>query len=159
MRLLIFLPLFLAAAPVSSDIAARLARWKAVEMPYDARGLDQRQREVIQKLVDASRLMESIYWQQSDPEGLALYRSTKDPNLRRLLAINGCRWDLIDDNKPFAASKPIPPGRNLYPEGLTRTDRSVCEGASRRKRGHLQPLYRVAMEREQAGCDSLSRGI
>ncbi len=120
MRLLIFLPLFLAAAPVSSDIAARLARWKAVEMPYDARGLDQRQREVIQKLVDASRLMESIYWQQSDPEGLALYRSTKDPNLRRLLAINGCRWDLIDDNKPFAASKPIPPGRNLYPEGLTR---------------------------------------
>jgi hypothetical protein len=64
--------------------------------------------------------MESIYWQQSDPDGLALYRSTKDANLRKLLMINGCRWDLIDENKPFTGSKPIPPGRNLYPEGLTR---------------------------------------
>ena len=64
--------------------------------------------------------MEAIYWQQSDPEGLALYNSTKDPDLKRLLAINGCRWDLIDANKPFAASKPIPPGRNLYPEGISR---------------------------------------
>ena len=28
-------------------------------------------------------------------------------------------FDLIDDNKPFVGAKPIPPGRNLYPEGLT----------------------------------------
>ena len=97
-------------------MAARLARWKPVEMPYNPVGLDQHQREAIRKLVDASRLMESIYWQQSDPDGLALYRSTKDANLRRLLTINGCRWDLIDENKPFTGSKPIPHGRNLYPE-------------------------------------------
>src|SRR4051812_29300902 len=108
------------ASPADSDIAARLARWKPVDMPYNSAGLDQRQRQVVQKLADASRFMESIYWQQSDPEGLALYRSTKDSALRRLLMLNGCRWDLIDENKPFAASKPIPPGRNLYPEGLTR---------------------------------------
>ena len=120
MRLLVFLPILLMAAPVPSDVAARLARWKRVEMPFNAAGLDQRQRQVVAKLADASRLIESIYWQQSDPEGLALYRSTKDANLRRLLAINGCRWDLIDENKPFAASKPIPPGRNIYPKGLAR---------------------------------------
>jgi len=120
MRLFVFLPLLLFAAPTPSDIVARLARWKPVEMHYNPAGLDQRQRQAIQKLADASRLMESIYWQQSDPEGLALYRSTKDANLRRLLMINGCRWDLIDENKSFTGSKPIPPGRNLYPEGLTR---------------------------------------
>ena len=34
------MPLVLVAAPVSTDIAARLARWKPVEMPYDAKGLD-----------------------------------------------------------------------------------------------------------------------
>src|SRR5438105_3982671 len=118
---MIFLALFLLfAAPVASDIAARLARWKTVQMPYDPAGLDTRQRQIVDKLVDASRFMESIYWQQSDPAALELYRSTKDPQLRRLLAINGSRYDLIDENKPFAASKPIPAGRNLYPEGLTR---------------------------------------
>ena len=108
------------AAPTGSDIAQRLARWKQVEMPYDPSGLDARQRQVVAKLAEASRFIESIYWQQSDPEGLALYRSTKDPQLKRLLAINGGRFDLIDENKPFVGSKPIPPGRNIYPEGLTR---------------------------------------
>jgi len=108
------------AAPTGSDIAQRLARWKQVQMPYDPSGLDARQRQVVDKLAAASRFIESIYWQQSDPEGLALYRSTKDPQLKRLLAINGGRFDLIDENKPFVGTKPIPPGRNLYPEGLTR---------------------------------------
>src|SRR5579862_8437806 len=108
------------AAPAGSDIAQRLARWKTVQMPYDSSGLDARQRQVVDKLSAASRFIEAIYWQQSDPEGLALYRSTKDAQLRRLLAINGGRFDLIDENKPFAGSKPIPPGRNLYPQGLTR---------------------------------------
>ncbi len=108
------------AAPAGSDIAQRLARWKQVQMPYDQSGLDARQRQVVAKLAEAARFIESIYWQQSDPEGLALYRSTKDPQLKRLLAINGGRFDLIDENKPFVGSKPIPPGRNIYPEGLTR---------------------------------------
>ena len=39
--------------------------------------------------------------------------------LKQLLFINGARFDLIDENKPFAGTKPIAPGRNLYPEGLT----------------------------------------
>jgi len=108
------------AAPAGSDIAQRLSRWKTVQMPYDSSGLNARQRQVVDKLAEASRFIESAYWQQSDPEGLALYRSTKDQPLRRLLAINGGRFDLIDENKPFTGTEPIPPGRNLYPKGLTR---------------------------------------
>jgi hypothetical protein len=116
--LLLFLLLF--AAPQSADIAQRLSRWKPVDMPYDASGLSARERQVVEKLVGASRFIEDIYWQQSDPDGLALSRSTKDANLRRLLLINGGRFDLIDENKPFTGVQPIPPGRNLYPAGLTR---------------------------------------
>src|SRR6267142_2385814 len=108
------------AAPATSDLAVRLARWKPVEMPFEASALDSRQRHEVEKLVDASRQLELIYWQQSDPTALALYRSTKDPQLRRMLMINGGRFDLIDENKPFASDQPISPGRNLYPRGLTR---------------------------------------
>ena len=108
------------AAPAGTDIAQRLARWKQVQMPYDSSGLDARQKQVVDKLAGACRYLELIYWQQSDPEGLALYRSTKDPQLKRLLFINGGRFDLIDENKPFVGTQPMPPGRNLYPPGLTR---------------------------------------
>ena len=89
-------------------------------MPYDSSSLDARQKKVVDKLVEASRYMESIYWRQSDPEGLELLKTTKDPRLKRFLMINGCRWDLIDENKPFVGTEPMPPGRNLYPKGLTR---------------------------------------
>src|SRR6202012_4945039 len=46
--------------------------------------------------------------------------SSKDRDLRRMLMIHGGRWDLIDDNRPFIGNLPAPPGRALYPSGLTR---------------------------------------
>ncbi|HTB18456.1 MAG TPA: hypothetical protein VK708_10075 [Bryobacteraceae bacterium] len=115
-----FLVIFLLlAAPAATDIAQRLARWKPVEMPYHSETLSARERQAVDKLADALRDLESIYWQQSDPEALTLYRTTTDANLKRLLLINGARFDLIDGNQPFVGSKPIAPGRNLYPAGLT----------------------------------------
>ncbi len=81
---------------------------------------------MIDKLVDASGLLDCIYWRQSDPEGLKLYLSlagSKNPQdelLRRYLKINGSRFDLIDDNKPFVGTQPMPPGRGFFPEDMTR---------------------------------------
>lgn len=111
--------LLLFAAPAANQIARMLAAWKTVEMPYRSDALTARERQEVDKLVAASRQLELIYWQQSDPKAFELYKTTSDPQLKRLLFINGCRWDLIDNNKPFVGTKPIPPGRNLYPEGLT----------------------------------------
>ena len=116
----LFLLFLMFAAPQSSDLDSRLTRWKLVQMPYDPSALDARERQVVEKLVAASRQMEAIYWRQSDPAGLELYRSTKDPRVRRLLTVNGSRFDLVDGNRPFVGSQPVPPGRNLYPEDLTR---------------------------------------
>lgn len=119
--MLVLVLLLAFAAPVGSgDFARLLARWKQVQMPNDSPGLDARQKQVVDKLAAACRELELIYWQQSDPQGLALYRSTKDAQLKRLLFINGGRFDLIDENKPFVGTAPMPPGRNLYPPGLTR---------------------------------------
>jgi hypothetical protein len=109
----------LLAAPAATDIAQRLARWKPVEMPYRSETLNAREKQEVEKLVAAAREMEAIYWQQSDPEALELYQTTKDAKLKQLLFINGARFDLIDENKPFVGGKPIAPGRNLYPESLT----------------------------------------
>src|SRR6185437_11673182 len=51
-----------------------------------------------------------------------LYRSTRDPVLKNLLGIMGGRWDLADNNRPFVGDTPMPPGREVYPLGLTRAD-------------------------------------
>src|ERR1700728_4502470 len=119
-RLFLLLSCAAVASAQNSDIAARLAKWKNVEMPFHSAGLTDRERQMVLKLVEASRLLDDVYWRQSDLDGLALYKSTKDPTLKTLLTIMGGRWDLIDENRPFAGAPPMPPGHDLYPHDLTR---------------------------------------
>ncbi len=102
-----------------TDFEAQLAKWKPIRMPMPA-GLSAREKQLVRKLVECGQQMEAIYWRQSDPGALQLLATTPDPKLRRLLMINGSRYDLIDENKPFVGVEPAPPGRNLYPKGLTR---------------------------------------
>jgi len=113
---------------VAPDLSTRLAKWRRVEMPFDASGLTGNQRQVVDKLVDACRYLDDIFWRQSDPDALDLYESLEGRNnpadiaLRRFLMINGSRFDLLDDNKPFVGTRPMPPGHWLYPPDLTRAD-------------------------------------
>ena len=89
-------------------------------MPFRSAGLTERERQMVDKLVEACRLLDDVYWRQSDLDGLALYKTTADPSLKTLLTIMGGRWDLIDENRPFAGAPPMPPGHELYPHDLTR---------------------------------------
>jgi hypothetical protein len=84
MKFLIALP-FLFALTIAPDLGERLAKWKPVRMPYDSSGLTTREKQVVDKLVQASRFLEKIYWQQSDREALELYKTTKDTGLKRFL--------------------------------------------------------------------------
>src|SRR5580698_1105565 len=103
------------------DLAERVAKFKLVHMPFNSAGLSAREKDMVGKLVDASGLLDCIYWRQNDPAGLKLYlsianrihqqsdmmgtplRSSTDhlDDLYRYLKINGSRFDLIDDDKPF----------------------------------------------------------
>ena len=108
------------------DLAQRIARFKPVRMPFDGSSLTANERKTVDQLVIASRALESMYWRQSDPVGLALYKalaSIETPgarDLRHYLFINGSRWDLVRENEPFVGTMPLPPGHYLYPTDLTR---------------------------------------
>ncbi len=104
------------------SLQAQLEKWKPVKMPAHLDRFSPREQQLVRKLVEAGQYMEEIYWLQNDPEALRLMRSTKDPKLRRFLMINGARYDLIAENRPFGGAAPMPPGRNLYPPGLTREE-------------------------------------
>ena len=112
--MLFALPLF------AADIDSTLAQWKLLPMHFQAQGLDAKEKQVVEKLVEACRWLEAIYWEQGDPEALKLSQSTKDSRIQRLIMINGSRYSLLDENKPFVDAPPMPPGRNLYPPDLTK---------------------------------------
>ena len=113
---------------INEDIAAQVAKFKLVSMPFSVNGLSDAERKMVYKLVEASQFLESIYWRQSDPKGLELYKrllgcnQVMNQKIRRFLMINGSRYDLLENNKPFVGSDPFQPGRALYPAGITRQE-------------------------------------
>jgi Peptidase family M49 len=131
----------------NSDSDLRLAKWQPVPMPFDASGLSPRERQMVEKLVEASQHLDSIYWRQSDPEALALYKTTNDPKLRRLLTIHGARFDSIDEHRPFAGTEPMSSGRGLYPKGLTREQIELYVKDHPEKKEELYSPYTVIERR------------
>src|SRR5882672_3820170 len=115
-------------SPITGDIAAEVAKFKLVSMPFSVTGLNPKEQQMVYKLVEASNSLEAIYWRQSDPKGLELYKrllgcnQVMNQKIRRFLMINGSRYDLLENNKPFVGSDPFLPGHSLYPAGITRQE-------------------------------------
>jgi hypothetical protein len=134
---------------VAPDLEARLARFKPVRMPYNTSALSPRERQMVDQLVIALRQFENIFWRQSDPEGLALYKALEKVdsplarNTRHYLFINGSRWDLVNENEPFVGRQPMPPGHALYPADLTRTQVDAFVGAHPDRKAVIFDPYTV----------------
>ena len=132
---------------IAPDLNRRLVRWRPVKMPFDSSGLSGREQRMIEKLVEACRYLDDIFWRQSDPDGLELYQSLlktgRNPRLQRLLLINGGRFDLIDDNAPFVGTEPMPPGRGLYPKDITRAQIDHYIGQHPEKKAEIYNPYTV----------------
>jgi hypothetical protein len=128
---------------VVPDLSLRLARFRQVQMPFYSEGLTAKEKELVLKLVDASRYLDDIYWRQIDPEGLELYKSIenassqRDRDLKRYLWINGSRFDLINHDQPFVGTEPKPPGAGFYPQGLTREQVETYVKAHPEKRAEI----------------------
>src|SRR6266853_2472799 len=134
---------------LNEDIAGQVAKFKLVSMPFSVSGLSEPERKMVYKLVEASQFLESIYWRQSDPKGLELYKrllgcnQVMNQKIRRFLMINGSRYDLLENNRPFVGSDPFPPGRALYPAGITRQDIEAYIAKHPEKKAQIYSPYTV----------------
>src|SRR5689334_5650010 len=110
----------------TENLGAQLAKFRPVRMPFDTRGLSAREVQMVRKLVEAGQYLESAFWRESDPQGLAIYQAlancsgTTEKQIHHYLLINGSRYDLLEGNKPFLANTRYEPGHALYPAGISR---------------------------------------
>lgn len=145
-----------AAAPAAETLTQQLASFREVKMPFDSTGLSAREKQLVGKLVDANRYLDELFWQQSDPEGLTLYRSlagsTKphDIELRRLLRINGGRYNLIEEYAPFGGATKRPPGGSVFPADLTRAEFDAYVAKHPEQREALYNPYTVVERKGDA---------
>ncbi len=86
----------------------------------DLSHLSERQKTMVGLLIDASAIMDDLFWRQAWADD---YRerldAIDDPQTRRFVEINYGPWDRLDGNRPFLSGVgPKPPGANFYPPDM-----------------------------------------
>ncbi len=86
--------------------------------------LSEDQRRMIGLLIDASVIMDDLFWRQAfGDDYLAWLASLKDEKTRRFAELNYGPWDRLDDDKPFVEGVgPKPLGARFYPADMSREE-------------------------------------
>ncbi len=85
--------------------------------------LSDNQRKMISLLIDASQIMDDLYWQQAYGDKDKLLSSLTDEKALAFVRKNYGPWDRLDGDKPFlkdVGEKPL--GANLYPADMTKEE-------------------------------------
>jgi len=82
------------------------------------------QREMLGLLIQASQIMDDLFWRQAYGEGYEEWLDSIGVDEVRLFAEqNYGPWDRLDDEKPFIEGVgPKPPGANFYPIDMTKEE-------------------------------------
>lgn len=102
----------------------RLDIYATVRLDTDLSHLSDDQRQLIGHLIDASKIMDALFWRQAYPgDKDDLLASIDDPEVRRFADINYGPWDRLNNNEPFLTGygeKPL--GANYYPADMTKAE-------------------------------------
>ncbi len=113
-----------AAADSAALVPPRPEIYRSYALRADLSGLTDRQRRMIVKLIEASTIMDGLFWRQAFRDDWeAWLAAIDDEATRAFAAINYGPWDRLADNQPFMAGfGPKPLGANLYPADMTRAE-------------------------------------
>jgi hypothetical protein len=107
------------------DLAERLEAYVPTELSPDISHLDPVQTQVLEKLVEASRIMNDIFKTQATPcreefaARIAALPAAQQAGALRYFDINVGPWDRRFHHEPFFGSWEHPDGANFYPLDLT----------------------------------------
>lgn len=100
----------------------RLDIYKTVTLTADLSSLSANQKQMIGLLIDASLIIDDLYWQQAFGEDKKTFLSRiSDPKTRKFADINYGPWDRLDGDKPFLTGygeKPL--GAQFYPHDMSK---------------------------------------
>jgi hypothetical protein len=111
---------------VVPDIQDRLAQFAPTDITYDENLLNDEQKQVLEKLVEAAKVIDNIFWKQASHNGLEIlqdFENSDHPAAKdflRYLSINFGPYDRLDENKPFIGTDPKPLGAGFYPPDMTK---------------------------------------
>ncbi len=91
---------------VIPDLKERAEQLPSTVIDYDRNLLNDKEKQVVEKLIEASRYIDDIFWRMSSEENPDLRKelqSHPNPLALKYFDIMKGRWDRIHENQPFIA--------------------------------------------------------
>ncbi|HEX2984644.1 MAG TPA: peptidase [Ignavibacteriales bacterium] len=111
-----------------TDMQKKIEQFADVDIKYDPSPLTERERTAVQKLYEASKIMDEIFLDQVYSKNkeisskLALSSKGGDNLNFKYFQIMAGPFDRLDHNKPFYGMDAKPLGANFYPEDMTKEE-------------------------------------
>ncbi|TDJ34816.1 MAG: Zn-dependent hydrolase [Gammaproteobacteria bacterium] len=124
----VFAAAWLCAGALQADdegeyASKRLGIYVPVTLTADVGHLSDNQKRMLRKLIEASVIMDDLFWQQVYGDKDALLSSIDDKKTRRFAEINYGPWDLLAGGKVFVeGQEPRRPGANFYPADMSKEE-------------------------------------
>src|SRR5215212_6774999 len=150
-----------AAAPpqgrldVLPGVELRLRQLPKVAIDYDRSLLNENDRAVVAKLIEASKFIDEIYWRQVSEQNpdirkqlaAQVTRSDRDRAGYEYFSANKGRWDRLAQDEPFigpfGAAGHKPEGAAFYPADLSKEEMEAYIAAHPEQKDALQGLFTV----------------
>lgn len=106
------------------EFQSRLDIYKEVTLSADLSLLSSNQKKMVALLIDASKIMDDLFWQQAFSQDKKTFlASIKDEKVRRFAEINYGPWDRLDGDKVFLTENDAKAhGAEFYPSNMTKAE-------------------------------------
>src|SRR5512138_1230288 len=106
-----------------SYIEKHISGYATVKLTTDLSQLSDKDKQMIPLLIEAAKIMDTLYWDQSYGHRDSLLNAVTDPKTKNFITINYGPWDKLNNDTPFLAGVgPKPIGANFYPANITKEE-------------------------------------
>lgn len=141
----------LASTELVSSAQDRLDIYTTVALTADLSSLSDNQKQMLVKLIDASKIMDDLFWQQSFGEKKSDFLAKiSDDKVKKYADVNYGPWDRLDGDKAFLTGyeeKPL--GAQFYPSDITKEELNKAQIADK------QGLYSIVRRDEKGALYSI----
>jgi hypothetical protein len=106
-----------------SYVQKHLTGYASVKLTTDLSQLTDKEKQMIPLLIDAAKIMDTLYWDQSYGHRDSLLNAVRDDPTKKYINLNYGPWDKLNNDTPFVLGVgPKPLGANFYPADMTKEE-------------------------------------
>ncbi|GGG24828.1 dipeptidyl-peptidase 3 family protein [Pontibacter amylolyticus] len=107
----------------ATNLQQKLGMYTTVRLTSDLSGLSEKEKQMIPLLIEASNIMDELFWYEAYGKKDSLLNALTDDEAKQFVKINYGPWDRLNNNEPFIPGVgPKPDAANFYPHDMTKEE-------------------------------------